>query len=88
MTVAAMPSLPQVLLTRPQALAERLLPALQAAGLQGLILPAIEILPPPQPALLLQTLEHYREADGPQALAIFVSPSARSEEHTSELQSH
>ena len=76
MTVAAMPSLPQVLLTRPQALAERLLPALQAAGLQGLILPAIEILPPPQPALLLQTLEHYRESDGPQALAIFVSPSA------------
>ena len=60
MSGAAMPLRPQVLLTRPQALSERLLLALQAAGLQGLILPAIEILPPPQPALLLQTLERYR----------------------------
>ncbi len=61
-----------VLVTRPEGLAERLASLLRAEGGEAVLFPAIEILPPEQPARLAEVVGRLQAFD----IAIFISPTA------------
>jgi len=61
-----------VLVTRPEALAARLASLLRAEGGEAVLFPAIEILPPEQPAKLAELIGRLGAFD----IAIFISPTA------------
>jgi len=66
-----------VLVTRPEGLAGRLAELLRAEDAEAVLLPAIEILPPRDPAALAALIDRLDEFD----IAIFVSPTAASRAH-------
>ncbi len=66
-----------VLVTRPEGLAGRLAALLRAEGAEAVLLPAIEILPPRDPAALAALIDCLEKFD----IAIFVSPTAASRAH-------
>jgi uroporphyrinogen-III synthase len=61
-----------VLVTRPEGLAERLAALLRAEGGEAVLFPAIEILPPEDPAGLAELIGRLEDFD----IAIFISPTA------------
>jgi len=67
----------RVLVTRPEGLAGRLAGLLRAEGAEAVLLPAIEILPPQDPAALEALIDRLDEFD----IAIFISPTAASKAH-------
>jgi uroporphyrinogen-III synthase len=61
-----------VLVTRPEGLAERLASLLRAEGGEAVLFPTIEILPPEDPAGLVEVIGRLQAFD----IAIFISPTA------------
>lgn len=68
----SLPRIRSLLITRPAGLAEGLAAGLRAIGVAPVILPLIEIAPPPEPAPLAALLPRLPECQW----AIFISPSA------------
>jgi len=66
-----------VLVTRPEGLAGRLAALLRAEGGEPVLMPAIEILPPQDPAALEALIDRLEEFD----IAIFISPTSASRAH-------